>query len=44
VSPAEPEKPKYTLAELLAECDPDAPVSEEEQEWQDSPPVAREEL
>src|SRR5688572_5161930 len=35
-------KPKYTLAELLAQCDPDAPASTEEQEWQDVEPVGRE--
>ena len=35
-------KPKYTLAELLAQCDPTAPESAEECEWQDMAPVGRE--
>lgn len=35
-------KRKYTLAELLAQCDPDAPFSEEDLEWLNSPPVGRE--
>lgn len=41
-------RPRYTLAELLAQCDPDAPlpqdVDPEVREWLDSPPVGREEL
>ena len=35
-------KPKYTLAELLAECDPDAPENPDEQEWQKMEPAGRE--
>ncbi len=35
-------KPKYTLAELLAQCDPSAPENAEEQEWQEMEPVGRE--
>jgi antitoxin ChpS len=35
-------KPKYTLAELLAQCDPSAPESPEEREWQEMEPVGRE--
>jgi antitoxin ChpS len=39
-------RPKYTLAELLAECDPDLPFSEAEKEerdaWLNAPPVGRE--
>ncbi|MGO4439360.1 AbrB/MazE/SpoVT family DNA-binding domain-containing protein [Rhizobium sp. RAF56] len=35
-------RPKYTLEELLAQCDPDAPLSDEDREWLDSPPVGRE--
>lgn len=35
-------KPKYTLAELLAQCDPAAPASADEQAWQDIEPVGRE--
>ncbi len=33
---------RYTLDELLAQCDPKAPRSEEEQEWLDSKPVGGE--
>jgi antitoxin ChpS len=35
-------RPKYTLDELLAQCDPNAPLNEEDREWLDSPPVGRE--
>jgi antitoxin ChpS len=35
-------KPRYTLGELLAQCDPAAPVTEEDREWLDMPPVGRE--
>jgi antitoxin ChpS len=35
-------KPRYTLEELLAKCDPDAPLSPEEREWLDAPAVGRE--
>jgi antitoxin ChpS len=37
-----PPKPRYTLTELLAQCDPNAPLSEEDREWLDSGPVGRE--
>jgi antitoxin ChpS len=37
-------KPKYTLAELLAQCDPAAPASEEEQAWESMKPTGRETL
>jgi hypothetical protein len=33
---------KYTLEELLADLDADEPLSEEEREWINSPPVGRE--
>jgi antitoxin ChpS len=33
---------RYTLDELLAQCDPKAPRTREEQEWLDSKPVGRE--
>ena len=33
---------RYTLDELLAQCDPKAPRSKEEREWLDSKPVGRE--
>jgi antitoxin ChpS len=35
-------KPRYTLDELLAQCDSDAPISEEDRAWIDAPPVGRE--
>lgn len=35
-------KPKYTLDELVAQSDPDAPASEEEREWMDAPAMGRE--
>jgi antitoxin ChpS len=39
----EPEKrPHYTLDELLAQCNPRAKRSTEDQEWLDAPPVGRE--
>jgi len=39
----EPQKrPRYTLKELLAQCDPKARVSKEEREWIDSEPAGGE--
>jgi len=35
-------KPKYRLDDLLAQCDANAPLSEEEKQWLDSVPVGRE--
>jgi antitoxin ChpS len=35
-------KPRYTLAALLQECDADAPLSGEEQQWLDLPDAGRE--
>jgi antitoxin ChpS len=35
-------KPKYTLAELLAQCDAQAEPHAEEKAWQDSGPTGRE--
>jgi antitoxin ChpS len=35
-------RPRYTLAELLAQCDPSAPRTDEEQAWLDDEPVGRE--
>lgn len=35
-------RPKYTLEELMAQCDLDAPWTDEEREWLDAPPVGRE--
>lgn len=36
------QRPKYTLEELLAQCDFDAPYSDEERAWLDAEPVGRE--
>lgn len=35
-------RPRYTLAELVAQCDAAAPVSDEEREWEDLEPVGGE--
>ena len=35
-------RPKYTLDELLAQCDFTIPMSDEEREWLDMPSVGRE--
>jgi antitoxin ChpS len=35
-------KPRYTLDELLAQCDLKTPVADEDHEWLDAPPVGRE--
>ncbi len=35
-------KPRYTLAELLAQCDPSAPPPAEDRAWLDAPPVGDE--
>ncbi|MEI7868198.1 MAG: AbrB/MazE/SpoVT family DNA-binding domain-containing protein [Candidatus Methylumidiphilus sp.] len=37
-----PMNKKYTLDELLAQCDPNAPMPQEVTDWQDSPAVRRE--
>jgi len=37
-----PMNKKYTLDELLAQCDPNAPMPQEMTDWQDSPAVRRE--
>lgn len=39
----EPQKrPRYTLKELLDQCDPKAAITKEEREWLDSKPVGGE--
>ena len=38
----ETKKPHYSLGELLAQCDADAPVSHEDRAWLDSAPMGRE--
>lgn len=35
-------RPRYSLAELVARCDPEAPLSEDEREWMDAKPVGGE--
>jgi uncharacterized protein len=35
-------KPRYTLSELLAKCDYSEPMSPEDREWIDAPPIGRE--
>jgi len=35
-------RPRYTLEQLLAGSDPDAPLSEHERQWHDASPVGRE--
>ena len=35
-------KPRYTLGELLAQCDADAPISQDDRDWLDSSPAGRE--
>ncbi|MGZ8218583.1 hypothetical protein [Methylomagnum sp.] len=40
--PIEPRSRIYTLEELLAQCDPNAPVPEEVAEWLKAPPVGNE--
>ena len=36
------QRPRYTLDELLAQCNPQAPRSKEEREWLDGKPVGGE--
>ena len=38
----EPRRRRYTLDELLAQCDPKARRTKEEREWLDNKPVGRE--
>lgn len=42
LAPAKPERPSYSLDELLAQCDFDQPYSDEERAWLDADPVGRE--
>jgi antitoxin ChpS len=35
-------RPRYTLEELLAQCDASAEPSEEDRQWASSPPAGRE--
>lgn len=36
------QRPKYTLEELLSQCDPDAPFTEEDKAWLNGVPAGRE--
>ena len=36
------QRPRYTLDELLAQCNPKAPPSKEEREWLHAKPLGRE--
>ena len=37
-------RPRYTLAELMAQCDISASITEEDRAWLDAAPVGREEI
>ncbi len=37
-------RPRYTLAELMEQCDPEAPMTAEDRAWLDATPVGREDL
>ena len=36
------QKPRYTLAELISQCDADAPLPHEDKEWLETPATGRE--
>lgn len=38
----EPQRHRYTLEELLAQCDPKAKITDEEQQWLETKPVGGE--
>lgn len=35
-------RPRYTLDELIAQCDPAAPAMSEDREWMDAKPIGHE--
>lgn len=35
-------RPRYSLGDLVAQCDPDAPISDEERAWMATKPVGDE--
>jgi antitoxin ChpS len=39
---AKPERPRYSIDELIARCDLSAPYPDEAHDWIDAPPVGRE--
>lgn len=40
--PAARDRPRYTLHDLISQCDPSAPVTEEEEAWLNDRPVGGE--
>ena len=42
IEPIRQDGPRYTLDELLAQCDPSAELTAEDREWLDAEPVGRE--
>jgi len=41
-APSRPRKSRYTLSELMTQCDLNAPLSAEDRAWLDAPAVGRE--
>lgn len=41
---SQPRKSRYDLAELIRQCDADAPLSAEDRAWMDAPAIGREVL
>jgi antitoxin ChpS len=37
-------RPRYTLAELMEQCDRSAPMTDEDRAWLDAAPVGREDI
>lgn len=37
-------RPRFTLAELIEQCDPSAPLTDDDRQWLDEAPVGREEI
>jgi antitoxin ChpS len=44
VEPAVRERPRYSLEELLAQCDPAAPLTAEDEEWLGGGPIGNEQI
>jgi hypothetical protein len=43
-SPIRPRKGRYNLAELVSQCDPTVPLSDEDRAWLEEPRLGREAL
>ena len=43
-APARPRKGRYSLSALMAQCDMNAPLSDEDCAWMDAPAIGREAL